>query len=162
MVHIDSECSNATRLALCDRLPGRGGVDGAWWPKSDDLRTELPDLVAVLGLLIGPVHRIVYDPSRWPHAPSRIIRGAAPISVDPYALVSSDTIYLVGTHMRKALLFVLPQSSHEDAADRVLRAVTDATGPMSVTSMRHLVAHFAVAARRSAQPAGVSPPVATR
>jgi hypothetical protein len=25
-----------------------GAVDGAWWPQSSDLRSELPDLVAVL------------------------------------------------------------------------------------------------------------------
>src|SRR5918995_5856136 len=106
MVQIASQCSSATRLALCDRSTLPGAVDGAWWPHSSDLRAELPDLVAILGLLIGQVHRVVYDPSIWPHAPSRIIRGTAQISVDPYSLVACDTIYLIGTHSRDAVLYV--------------------------------------------------------
>ena len=73
-----------------------------------DLRTELPDLVVVLGLSIGPVRRVVYDPSIWPDAPSRIIRGNAVTAVDPYTLVASDTIYLQGTHSRDAVLYIVP------------------------------------------------------
>ena len=75
MVPIASQQSNPARLALCDRATHSGAVDGAWWPKSTDLRTELPDLVAILGLSIGAVRRVVYDPAIWPDAPSRIIRG---------------------------------------------------------------------------------------
>ncbi len=149
MVQIASQCSSATRLALCDRSSLPGAVDGAWWPHSSDLRTELPDLVAVLGLLIGQVHRVVYDPSIWPHAPSRIIRGTAQISVDPYSLVACDTIYLIGTHSRDAVLYVVPPTSPNEAVHRVLSAVSDATQQMSVQVLRHLVRHFSTAATRS-------------
>jgi Family of unknown function (DUF5994) len=149
MVQIASQCSNATRLALCDRSTLPGAVDGAWWPHTSDLRTELPDLVAVLGLLIGAVHRVVYDPSIWPHAPSRIIRGTAQISVDPYSMVSCDTIYLIGTHSRDAVLYVVPPASPGEAVRRVLSAVSDATQPMSVPVLRHLIRHFATPAGRA-------------
>src|SRR5271165_7277762 len=87
------------RLALCERDRARGAVDGAWWPKSPDLGSELPDLVAVFGSWIGPVHRVVYDPSVWLSAPPRVIGRNAMISVDPYRLVFRDTIYLMGTHL---------------------------------------------------------------
>ncbi|MGV0599948.1 DUF5994 family protein, partial [Mycolicibacterium pulveris] len=40
---------------LCDRGSQTGAVDGVWWPPSSDLRSALPDLVAVFGRLIGPV-----------------------------------------------------------------------------------------------------------
>jgi hypothetical protein len=143
MVQIAPPRSSATRLALCDRSTLPGAIDGAWWPHSCDLRTELPDLVAVLSLLVGPVHRVVYDPSMWLPAPSRIIRGSVAVSVDPYAMVASDTIYLVGTHSRNAVLYVVPPSSAGAAVHRVLRAVADATQPMSVPVLRHLVGHFA-------------------
>lgn len=152
MVQIASQCSSTSRLALCDRSTLPGAVDGAWWPHSSDLRAELPDLVAILGLLIGAVHRVVYDPSIWPHAPSRIIRGTAQISVDPYSLVASDTIYLIGTHSRDAVLFVVPPASPSEAVHRVLSAVSDATQSMSVPVLRHLVRHFdEVPARSPAQ-----------
>ena len=76
------------RLAFCSRSTGRGGVDGAWWPSSTDLGAELPDLVAVVGSMIGEVRRVVYDPSIWPPTPSRVIRRGVAISVDPYTLVN--------------------------------------------------------------------------
>ena len=142
MVQVAAQRPRATRLALCDRSAIPGAVDGAWWPSSSDLRTELPDLVEVLGLTIGPVRRIVYDPSAWLPAPSRIIRGSAVITVDPYAMLSCDTIYLVGTHSRSAVLYVVPPSSPADAVRRVLGAVADATQPMNVTVLRYLVGHF--------------------
>jgi hypothetical protein len=149
MVQIVSQRSTATRLALCDRSTLPGAVDGAWWPNTCDLRAELPDIVAVLSLLIGPVHRVVYDPSLWPDAPSRIIRGTAVISVDPYAMVARDTIYLIGTHARDAVLYVVPPSSPGDAVHRVLRAVTDSTLPMSAPVLRNLVQQFTATAGRS-------------
>ncbi|HZU47714.1 MAG TPA: DUF5994 family protein [Mycobacterium sp.] len=127
------------RLALCERAPTRGGIDGAWWPKSGDLRSELPDLVEVFGSWIGPVHRVVYDPSMWPLAPPRIIRGKTVVSVDPYRLHARDTIYLKGTHSRDAVLFVLAPSSGSSAVSQVLRTVSESTQPMSVAGLRQLL-----------------------
>jgi hypothetical protein len=92
---------------------------------------------------IGPVRRVVYDPSLWPLAPSRIIRGTALTTVDPYTLVANDTIYLMGTHSRSAVLFVVPPAVPGAAVRRVLRAVSIATGSMSVAVLRHLVDRFA-------------------
>ncbi|KKW64696.1 hypothetical protein AAV95_10575 [Mycolicibacterium elephantis] len=138
MVHITSQRSNTPRLVLCDRGRQTGAVDGVWWPPSADLRSALPDLVAVFGRLIGPVRRVVYDPAIWPHAPSRIIRGNTMVAVDPYSLVASDTIYLIGTHSRDAVLYVLPPSSSRDMAGRLLRTVDGADGPMSADMLRQL------------------------
>jgi hypothetical protein len=142
-VPIASPSSGPARLTLCARSTVPGAVDGAWWPQSSDLRSELPDLVAVLGMSIGPVRRVVYDPTFWPAAPSRIIRGTAVTTVDPYALVDNDTIYLMGTHSRSAVLFVVPPAMPVAAVRRVLHAVDDTTGSMSVTVLRHLVDRFA-------------------
>lgn len=138
MVQIASQTSSPARLALCDRGTQTGAVDGAWWPASTDLRKVLPDLVTVLSRLIGTVHRVVYDPAVWPHAPSRIIRGNTQVSVDPYALVAPETIYLMGTHSRDAVLYVLAPSSRKDVVGRLLRTVSDANEPMSADMLRRL------------------------
>jgi Family of unknown function (DUF5994) len=150
MVQITSTTTCAPRLALCDRSALPGAVDGVWWPQSSDLRTELPDLVAVLGMSIGPVRRVVYDPSTWPDAPSRIIRGTVLTRVDPYTMVANDTIYLMGTHARSAVLFVVPPAIPVDAVQSVLRAVTDATGSINVAVLRHLVERFAAESAQAA------------
>lgn len=138
MVQIASQLSSPARLALCDRGAESGAVDGAWWPTSTDLRAVLPDLVAVLGRLIGPVHRVVYDPTMWPHAPSRIIRGNTAVAVNPYALVERDTIYLMGTHSRDAVLYVVPPSSGNDVVGRLMHAVSSSCQSMSVDMLRRL------------------------
>lgn len=131
--------SNETRPALCERSPHHGGVDGAWWPRALDLRTELPDLVCILGMRIGPVRRVFYDPAAWPLAPARVLRGATLVSVDPYSFVASDTIYLMGTHSRDAVLFVVAPGSEVAHARCVLRAVSKATEPLDVAMLRRLV-----------------------
>jgi hypothetical protein len=145
MVPISSPRTHAPRIAFCSRSPARGSVDGVWWPSSNVLGAELPDVLAVLGTRIGEVRRVVYDPSIWPPTPSRIIRRGVSISVDPYTLVASETLYLVGTHSRDAVLYVVPPSCAVAVVDRVLAAVSDATGPMTALVLRHLLGHFAAA-----------------
>jgi Family of unknown function (DUF5994) len=126
-------------LATCTRATGAGGIDGIWWPATANLGIELPDLIAVVGLWIGPVRRVVYDKRAWPPAPARIIRGTSSIAVDAYQLVASDTIYLIGTHSRDAVLFVVPPKSASGTVERVLREVSASPDPMNVTLARQLM-----------------------
>lgn len=114
-------------------------MDGAWWPNTRDLNVELPDLLAVVGSWIGPIRRVVYDRRVWLPAPARIIRGATSVAVDPYRLVAADTIYLVGTHSRDLVLFILPAYEADDTAPRVLRDVADSAQPMTVSLVRQLL-----------------------
>lgn len=143
MVPVSPPTTKSARLAFCSRSEGRGGVDGAWWPGSNDLGAQLPDLVAVVGSMIGEVRRVVYDPSVWPPTPRRVIRRGVAISVDPYSLVTSETLYLIGTHSRDAVLYVVPPSCKAAVANRVLGAVSESTVPMMASVVRHLLGHFA-------------------
>ena len=43
------------RLRLKPKAPTSGYVDGAWWPHSEDLSIELPDLLSVLSVRLGPL-----------------------------------------------------------------------------------------------------------
>ena len=149
VAHVSSSPSRVTRLALCERDQTRGAVDGAWWPKSFDLSSELPDLVAVFGSWIGEVHRVVYDPSVWLPAPARVIRRNEMVSLNPYRLVFSDTIYLMGTHSRDAVLFVLSPSSSGEEARRVLCEVSSSAQPMNAEVLRQRVRQCAPGSVRS-------------
>lgn len=139
MVDVAAERLSATRLAICGRTDQRGTVDGAWWPPAYDLKTTLPDLISVMGRWLGPVSRVLYDPSLFPSAPSRIIRGTTVISVDRYSLVARDTIYLTGTHTRNALLYVVPPETGADNACDLLKRVESTTIPMTVRMLRAIV-----------------------
>lgn len=136
---VDAECQPDARLAICGRTDVQGTVDGAWWPPDYDLRTGLPDLVSVMGRWLGPVRRVLYDASVFPSAPARVIRGGAAISVDRYAMVSPDTLYLVGSHSRTALLWVVPPQTPAADARTLLATVAEAAMPMTVRRLRAIV-----------------------
>lgn len=138
MTPIDPSSPGSGRLTICDKAPIPGAVDGAWWPRSGDLGDELPDLVSVLSRLIGPVRRVVYDPASWTSAPSRIIHRNDAVAVDSYRLVASDTIYLVGSHSRDALLYVIPPDLPADTARSVLDTVGGGQESISVALLRRL------------------------
>jgi hypothetical protein len=139
VAHVLSSPSNATRLTLCERDASEAAVDGVWWPKSLDLSLELPDLVTVFNLWVGSVRRVVYDPTAWLPAPPRVIRRNEMVSLDPYRLVYSDTIYLKGTRSRDAVLFVLSPASSGEDAQRLLCEVAASAQPMNASLLRALV-----------------------
>lgn len=128
------------RLALCPRDGATGAVDGAWWPKTGHLAVELPDLITVFSLWIGTVQRIVYDPDVWLDGPTRIIQRNNTVAVDSYRMVSADTIYLMGTHSRNAVLFVIAPKSPPDVVRRVLRLVHASSSPVAASEIRRLLA----------------------
>ena len=151
MAQISPNPPSAARLALCERDLTQAAVDGAWWPESLDLRSELPDLLTVFGCWIGAVHRVVYDPSAWLPAPTRLIRHREMVSLNPYRLVFSDTIYLVGTHSRDAVLFVLAPSSSGDEARRLLHEVSTSALPRNARALRQLTRQCASEPEPSAE-----------
>ena len=57
------------RLKLKPKAPHSGHVDGAWWPHSTDLTAELPDLLSVLSVRLGPIGRAIYNVSEWATPP---------------------------------------------------------------------------------------------
>jgi hypothetical protein len=61
---------------------------------------------------------------------------------DPYAIVAGDTVYLVGTQSRDAVLFVVPSATASNAVPRLLDADSDATQPMDVDVMRSFLHRF--------------------
>ncbi len=47
------------RFRLKPTAHASGYVDGAWWPRSDDLTTELPGLIAVLSIRLGALPKAI-------------------------------------------------------------------------------------------------------
>lgn len=47
-------------------------MDGAWWPRSRDLPSELSALADVLDPLWGRITRIAVNPRHWPMLPPRV------------------------------------------------------------------------------------------
>lgn len=66
------------RLSLVppDRGPVR--IDGAWWPRSDDLAKELLPLLAALGVRWGRITHITVDAAAWQDGPRRWCSAVTP------------------------------------------------------------------------------------
>ncbi|MDX3385984.1 DUF5994 family protein [Streptomyces niveiscabiei] len=60
------------RLALAPAGSAPALLDGAWWPRSRDLTSELPSLTDVLDPLWGRITRVTVNPTLWPVVPRKV------------------------------------------------------------------------------------------
>jgi Family of unknown function (DUF5994) len=125
------------RLRLKPKGPQSGYVDGAWWPRSDDLTTELPDLLAVLSVRLARIDRVLYNPNDWAKAPAKFTAGARSIRLDGYRLQPVNTVEVLGLNRHKIVLLVLPQQTDPDQAHTTLMA---AAGPGNASTVDDLLA----------------------
>ena len=110
------------RLRLKPKAPQSGYVDGAWWPHSDDLTTELPDLLAVLSVRLGPIDRVLYKFSDWEKAPAELATGGHPVHLDGYRLQPPNTVEVLGVDCNRIVLLVVPPHTDADRAHATMMA----------------------------------------
>jgi hypothetical protein len=97
-------------------------IDGAWWPRSGELATELPDLLAVLSIRLGPVQRVVYDPGCWSRAPKKTTVRGHTVELAAYPFHLRNTLYAFGTDGAVVVLRVIPSATDDDTAHTELMA----------------------------------------
>jgi Family of unknown function (DUF5994) len=110
------------RLRLKPTAPRSGHVDGAWWPRTDDLAIELPDLLAVLSARLGPIDRVLYRMNAWAKAPRSLGTGERAVRLDGHRLHPTNTIEVLGGD--GVTLLVIPP--HTDADDAHITMMTAA------------------------------------
>jgi Family of unknown function (DUF5994) len=108
------------RLRLKPKAPHSGYVDGAWWPRSDDLVAELPDLLAVLSVRLGTIDRVLYNVNEWAKAPSKLATGGRMVRLDGYRLQPMNTVEVLGLDRGRSALLVVPPSTVPDEAHATL------------------------------------------
>src|SRR5271165_3409601 len=110
------------RLRLKPKAPCSGYVDGAWWPHSDDLTTELPDLLAVLAVRLGAIDRVTYNLYEWAKAPARLPTDERAVRLNGYRLQPANTLEVLGANRNKIVLLVVPAHSDPDRAHDIMMA----------------------------------------
>ncbi|MFE0766396.1 DUF5994 family protein [Streptomyces smyrnaeus] len=121
-------------LAPLDTAPAL--LDGAWWPHSRDLASELPLLTTVLDPLWGRITRVAVNPTHWPVLPRKVPVTGHVVGVgwfkaeqDPHKLLLLS--YNIG---RWDLLVIPPQTPPATAAWLMAAAVdplrTDTAGQL--------------------------------
>lgn len=103
------------RLRLKPKAPQSGYVDGAWWPHTDDLSAELPDLLAVLSVRLGRIDRVLYHLSAWAKAPRKLSTGGRTVRLDGYQRQPINTVEVLGLDGDRLTLLVIPPRT--DAVD---------------------------------------------
>ncbi|MFF9220486.1 DUF5994 family protein [Streptomyces viridosporus] len=115
---------SSARLRLGEHSGPRGSarhIDGAWWPRSYDLTTELPGLLAAL-------------PHRWGHITSVLVNGAVWSLSGDGMLIEDQWVHARGTDSPRAGhtacllapgqgrwdLLVVPPAATEAEAERLM------------------------------------------
>ena len=123
------------RLRLKPKAPKSGYVDGAWWPRSDDLAAELPDLLAVLSVRLGRIDRVMYNLNEWAKPSARLVTGGRRVRLDGYRRQPINTVEVLGLNRNKIALLVVPPSTDPDEAHATLMAAAAPSDDSTVDSL---------------------------
>jgi len=115
---------------------GGGYVDGAWWPRSDDLMTELPDLIATLSVRQCAISRVVYKLNEWGIAPTELVTAGRAVQLDGLRGHPPNTVEVLDEEGNTVVLLVVPSHLDPDHAHAI---VTTAAAPGNVSRVDTLL-----------------------
>jgi hypothetical protein len=120
----------AARLALKTDGSSRGLLDGAWWPRSRDLPSELPLLTDVLDPLWGRITRIAVNPTHWPVIPPHVSVGGHIVKVGWFTReLDPHKVLLLSYGTGRWDLLVVPPETGAASAARLMTAASAYDGP---------------------------------
>ena len=123
------------RLRLKPEGSTAGYVDGAWWPLSDDLTTELPDVMTALSVRLGSVARVIYNLDEWSNVPRTIVVEGHVIRLDGYRRHPAHTIGVLDSRGRRIVLLVVPSSTEPELAHTIAMAASTIDDVSTVRSL---------------------------
>ncbi|MCD2185761.1 DUF5994 family protein [Actinomycetospora soli] len=111
--------TTTARTRLKPPGPATGFVDGAWWPRSEDLAAELPPLLEDVHDR-GDVARVAYHLDDWTAAPRRLAPGR--VRLEGFRTTAPHSVTLVGPAGLRLVLLVIPSSTPEGTAEAAMTA----------------------------------------
>ena len=108
------------RFRLKPKADRRGYVDGAWWPRSDDLTTELPNLIAVLSARRGAISRVMYNLTEWRTTPTELVTSGRAVRLDGYRGQPLNTVEVLDAKGNKIVLLVVPFYTDPERAHAIV------------------------------------------
>lgn len=137
------DCDNSIRLRLKPDGDWSGHIDGAWWPRSQDLNQDLPAVLDAVASRLGTIKRVIYRITEWDTAPKQLCYWGRMVSLDGYRYQRPDTIYISDLdHRRLVLLVVPPMTDPHHAHDVMTRAAEPGStcSPTALLSIEPLAA----------------------
>ncbi|BBZ21940.1 MULTISPECIES: DUF5994 family protein [Mycolicibacter] len=123
------------RLRLKRKAPQSGYVDGAWWPRTDNLAVELPDLLAVLSVRLGRIGRVLYKLNEWASAPRRLVIDRRPVRLDGYRLQPTGTVEVLGLNGERLTLAVVPARADPSDAHATMMTAAQPKNDVKVSDL---------------------------
>ncbi|MFE3162109.1 DUF5994 family protein [Streptomyces sp. NPDC059224] len=113
-----------TALLRLETTRSREGLlDGAWWPRTRDIETELPALISVLTGHLGPITRVGVDAAAWNGLPTRLVIDDQVVHLDSDPVGDNTVLITRGHNDHFALLVVPPDTTADAAREAMARAV---------------------------------------
>jgi hypothetical protein len=122
------------RLRL-GRTPGEDRLDGAWWPYSRDLESELSDLVQQFPPAHGRISRAVYSRPDWDTQPRKLTAGPRVVKVGSFPRDDTHVLIVQLSDRRRLTLLVVPSDFTTGQGEEALLAG-------STTGNRHTAAEL--------------------
>ncbi|MEU0131338.1 DUF5994 family protein [Streptomyces sp. NPDC006289] len=93
-------------------------LDGAWWPRSRDLDSELPKLIARLDLEWGRIIDVTVNRRLWPSVPHHVGAGTHTVRLGWFDAEQDPHVLMLFSYPpgHWELLVVPPETESEDAA----------------------------------------------
>lgn len=122
------EPTRTPRLLLRPAGAPTSSVDGAWFPWTSNITSELHDLISALAPRLGSVARIAFEWNAVSSAQRRIddvdgIEITGPIPGQP-----ANLMYLFGENDTRIALTLVDPHTDPDRAYEIMRTVADAPG----------------------------------
>jgi len=105
-----------TAVLRMETTPKRTGTfDGAWWPRSRDLESQLSGLLAALTARLGPLARVGLDAGAWDERPGHLVVDGRTVRID-WAAVDDDTMIVTRGDQDHFLFLVIPPQTSPSLA----------------------------------------------
>jgi uncharacterized protein DUF5994 len=126
------------RLELIDPRASHSTLDGAWWPRTTDLGTELAPLLEELSRRGIRATRVAFNPDSWAEAPRRLRVGDRTVRLGWFRHLDPHLLNLTGDLRRGRVdLLVVPPDSTRTTARRAFSAATDRTNDDEPSVLLH-------------------------
>ncbi|MEV0114877.1 DUF5994 family protein [Streptomyces sp. NPDC050844] len=118
------------RLRLTPPGNGPQHIDGAWWPRSDDLTAELPRLIRALPHSWAQIAHVTVNAATWSAFPGRILIANHVIQLHraagPHA---PNTVCLIAPGRGRWDLLAVPPHTAKAEAMRLMATAESSVGP---------------------------------
>jgi hypothetical protein len=102
------EVVGSLRLELKPATGPPGIFDGAWWPRSRDLSSEVPSLVTGLAARSGRITRIGFNIGMWDSAPRRLLIEGQAVRLEGFHSQDKHAVTATAADGQRWILLVIP------------------------------------------------------